>query len=119
MYTLTVNNNYIHNIEASNGVTISKNKKHTFNDRGSLVLRIPGMADMNFIDLADKKLPGYPQPKETWGVLVRYSNMEAYYRYEGSGTLNATFDTLGTCSLTTSNGSMLPISIREFVIETN
>lgn len=119
MYTLTVTNNYIHNIEASNGVTIFKNKIHNFIDRGSLVLRIPGMADMNFIDLADKKLPGYPQPKETWGVLIRYSNIEAYYRYEGSGMLNATFDNLGTCILTTSNGTMLPISIPEFIIESN
>jgi hypothetical protein len=119
MYTLTVNNNYIQNIAASNGVTISKNKNHIFKDRGSLVLTIPGMVDMNFIDLGDKKLPGFPMPKETWGVLVRYSNIEAYYRYEGSGTLTATFDTLGTCTLTTSNGSIIPISMPEFIIESN
>lgn len=119
MYNLTVNNNYGRDLGVSNGVTIKSGTNRVFNSQGSLFLMIPGMADMNFIDLGDKKLPGYPQPKETWGVLVRYSNIEAYYRYEGEGQLTATIDNLGTCTLSTDNGSMIPIAIPEFIIESN
>lgn len=117
MYKLTVENNYGRNIGASNGVTIEKGKSFVFEKQGSLFLMIPGMGEMNFIDLGDYKIPGYPQPKETWGVLVRYSNIEAYYRYEGGGRLTATINKLGACTLTTSNGSMIPISLPEFIIK--
>ncbi len=116
MYTLTVKNNYSLDIGASTGVTIEKGKSFVFNKRGSLFLMIPGMAEMNFIDLGDHKLSGYPFPKETWGVLVRYSNIEAYYRYEGGGELTAVIDLYGSCTLTTTNGSMITISLPEFII---
>ena len=43
MYTLTVKNNYIQNIGASNGVTILKDGSHIFNNRGSIIFTIPGM----------------------------------------------------------------------------
>lgn len=119
MYNLTVINNYNQDIGASNGVTIAKGANHVFNDRGSIYLTVPGMGEINFIDLGDYKLPGYPIPKETWGVLVRYSNIEAYYRYEGQGQLTATIDNLGICTLTTSNGSMITISLPEFIIESH
>ncbi len=117
MYTLTVNNNYSQDIGTSNGVTISKGKNHVFNDRGSIILSVPGMGEMNFIDLGNKKLPGYPEPKQTWGVLARYRTIEAYYRYEGGGELTATFDNLGTCTLTTANGTMIPIALEDFIIK--
>lgn len=117
MYTLTVINNYIQDIGASNGVTILKSNQHVFKDRRSLILTIPGMSDMNIMDLGIVKLAGFPEPKEKWGVLIRYSNIEAYYRYEEEGALTATIDPLGTCSLTATNGSMIPISLPELIIE--
>lgn len=116
MYTLTVNNNYIQNIGSSNGVTITTKSNHVFNDRGSIIFTIPGMGEMNFIDLGNKKIPGFPEPSQTWGVLVRYRTIEAYYRYEGGGELTATIDNLGTCTLTTANGSMIPISLEDFIV---
>jgi len=116
MYTLTVKNNYIQNIGASNGVTVPKDGSHVFNNRGSIIFTIPGMGEINFIDLAEKRLPGYPEPSQTWGVLVRYRTIEAYYRYEGAGELTLTVDHLGTCALTTTNGSVIPISLADFNI---
>lgn len=116
MYNLTVNNNYIYNVDASDGKTVKKGANHTFNKRGSLYLNIPGMGEMNFIDLGDTKLPGYDL-KENWGVLVRFSNKEAYYRYEGEGQLTLTIDNLGTCTLSTNNGSMIPVYIEEFIVD--
>ncbi|WP_299113809.1 hypothetical protein [uncultured Winogradskyella sp.] len=116
MYNVTIKNNYIYDLGTSTGVTIDKGSSFTLNDRGSFVLTIPGMGEMNFIDLGDKKLDGFPIPKETWGALVRYSNVEAYYRYEGQGELIITVDALGGSTISTDNGSMIMISLPEFTI---
>lgn len=116
MYNVTIKNEYIYDLGTSTGVTISKNSSFTLNDRGSFVLSIPGMGEMNFIDLGDKKLDGFPNPKETWGALVRFSIVETYYRYEGQGELTVTIDNLGSATISTTNGSMLLISLPEFTI---
>lgn len=116
MYTLTVNNNYFRDIGASNGVSIATGKSHVFNKQGSLYLMLPGIGEINFQDLGDKKIEGYPFPKQTWGVLVRVHTTEAYYRYEGGGILNATIDIYGSLSLSTTNGDMIPISLPELTI---
>lgn len=117
MYTLTVNNNYGSDIGASNGVTIKKGGNHVFNDRGSIFFMLPGSGEINFIDLGDKKIEGFPIPKQYWGVLVRVHSMEAYYRYEGAGEITATIDLYGTLHLTTNNGDMIIISLPELVID--
>ncbi|PQJ69169.1 hypothetical protein [Polaribacter butkevichii] len=117
MYTLTVKNDYLYDIGSSNGVTIAKEGGNmVFNNRGSIYFMVPGLGQINFIDLGDKKLDGYPTPKETWGVLVRTLTTEAYYRYEGGGELTATIDHLGTLHLSTTNGTMIPISLQELII---
>jgi hypothetical protein len=116
MYTLTVNNNFSRDIGVSNGVTIASGKSHVFNKRGSLFLMVPGIGDISFQDLGDKKIEGYLIPKETWGVLVRVHTTEAYYRYEGGGELTATLDQYGSLSLSTTNGNMIPISLPELTI---
>ncbi len=71
---------------------------------------------MAFSDLGVKKISGYTIPNETWGVLIRYCNTEIYYRYEGGGDLTATFDIYGSCSLKTSNGTMISIKRDELII---
>lgn len=117
MYNVTIKNDYIYDLGTSTGVTIKKESSFALNDRGSFVLNIPGMGEMNFIDLGDKKLEGFPVPNEHWGALVRYSNVEAYYRYEGQGEITVIVDHLGACTISTTNGSMLLISLPEFTIE--
>lgn len=116
MYTLTVKNNYLYDIGTSNGVTIKKGANQVFKDRGSLYLTIPGIGEINFMDLGDKKIEGYPIPKETWGVLVRVHTTEAYYRYEGNGELTAVINQYGALDLSTTNGTMIPISLPELTI---
>lgn len=119
MYTLTVTNNYVWQISADNGaVNIpERGGSHAFDRQGSLYLNIPGMGQMAFIDLGDKKIPGYDIVKETWGVLVRGANVEAYYRYEGGGVLNITFDAYGTATLSTTTGTLITISLEERIVE--
>ncbi|WP_218598149.1 hypothetical protein [Polaribacter sp. NJDZ03] len=116
MYTLNVTNNYISDLGVSNGVTVKKGKTWEIKRRGSLFLMVPGMGEINFIDLGDKKLEGYPLPKETWGVLIRTQSSEAYYRYEGGGELIAIIDHIGTVHLSTKKGTMIRIRIPELII---
>jgi len=119
MYKLEVKNNYQWQIEADGGEVLipEHGGSHTFTESGSLYLNIPGMGQMAFIDLGEKKIPGYPIVKETWGVLVRGSNVEAYYRYEGGGHLSATFDEHGTCTLSTTTGTLIQIFLDELIVE--
>ena len=120
MYTLNVTNNYIWPISPNKGSAIpEKGGTESFNNQGSMSLSIPGMGQMAFLDLGDTKLPGYPEVKETWGVLVRTHSTEAYYRYEGGGILSAVFDQYGTCTLATSNGTLIPVSIEEMIVDTS
>jgi len=116
MYNLAVNNNYNQEIAISNGQTIPKGQNLVLDNMDSVILTIPGMGDMNLISLGEKKLDGYPEPIETWGLLIRYKSIEAYYRYEGQGKLKIIIDNLGTCKITTTNGKVLAISLPELVI---
>ena len=116
MYTLNVKNNYIWPISTSDAKHIAaKGGSATFQKQGSIILEVPGMGAFNFIDIAAERIPGYPNPQH-WGVLVRTHTIEAYYRYEGAGELTATFDQFGTCSLSTTNGSLIPISLPELIV---
>lgn len=116
MYTLTVKNNYSYDIGSSNGVTIPKASNHVFNNRGSIYFMVPGIGQINFIDLGDKKIEGYPLPKETWGVLIRIHNSEAHYRYEGGGELTAIIDNFGALHISTTNGTIVQIRLPELII---
>ena len=117
MYTLTVKNNYAWDIGSSEGVTIKKGSNHVFKRKGSLYLMVPGIAEIAFIDLGDKKIEGYGIPKETWGVLIRVITTEVYYRYEGGGELTAVIDQYGSLHLSTTKGTMINISLPEVIIE--
>lgn len=117
MYTLNVKNNYIWPITANeNAVIPERGGSHTFERQGSMFLEVPGMGAVTFLDLGDRKLPGYPEVKETWGVLVRTHSTEAYYRYEGGGILNATFDIDGTVTIGTTSGTLINIFIDEMTV---
>lgn len=116
MYTLTIKNNYIYDIQASNGVKISKENTHIFDNQGSMFIRVPGMGEINFIDLGENKINGYSFPTATWGVLVRSHTTEAHYRYEGGGELTAIIDHQGTTRLSTKNGEILNIRLPELTI---
>ena len=119
MYTLNVKNNYIWPITSNTGKVIAeRGGSGSFDRQGSLFLEVPGMGSVNFLDLGDRKLPGYPEAKETWGVLVRTHSTEAYYRYEGGGVLNATWDIDGTVTISTTTGTLMPIFIEEMIVDT-
>ena len=117
MYTLNVKNNFIWPITSNEGTVIpERGGSNSFSNQGSMVHHVMGLGDFTFLDLGDKKIPGYPEAPETWGVLLRSHVHEAYYRYEGGGDLTAEFDEYGTCTLSTTNGTLIPISIDELKV---
>ena len=117
MYNLKIINNYSIPIKTVKGQIINeKGGEATFKNLGDFYIEVLTMGTMVFNDLGSKKIPGYTIPNETWGVLIRYCNTEIYYRYEGGGELVATIDIYGSCSITTSNGTMIFIKLEELII---
>lgn len=118
MYTLNVKNDFIWPVTANNGTVIPEGGgTGSFAKQGSMVLHVPGIGDIAFLDLGDKKLDGYPEVKETWGVLVRHHTTEGYYRYEGGGELTIALDAHGTSTLSTTNGTLIPIRMDEMNVQ--
>ena len=79
---------------------------------GNHIVSIPGMGDINLIDLADRKLAKYTNDKIPWtkfalGGLIRYRGLEAYFRYEGQGLVEIAIDNLGSVNLTFRQGGMI------------
>lgn len=120
MYTLKVINNYVYDTivhTSGKDSIVNHNSSGTFEKLGNAYLSIPGMGQLNLIDLGDSKLDGYNDyPTETWGVLIRYKTTEATYRYEGGGTLTLTIDKLGSVNISTENGTLIEIKVTELTI---
>lgn len=85
---------------------------------GTVRISVPGMGDIFFKDLGDTKLPEYTDPKiawteYTWGGIVRYQGVDAYFRYEGQGKIKMTLDDLGTLDLEFDKGGGMLTGIPE------
>lgn len=122
MYDVSFTNNYIYplQVSGSNQEVPAKGGTATFDKWGSHYVNVPGMGQINFIDLGDKKLAGYTNPKipwtnSTWGGLIRYHGIDAYFRYEGEGKVNVTVDDLGSVDLTFPQGGEI-ISIDDLTV---
>lgn len=127
MYTVKVTNNYFRTLAVDNpnanevNHLIPSGSTSTFEKWGSHIIYVPGMGAINFIDLGDKKLPGYDDPKipwteKTWGGLIRYRCLDAYFRYEGGGEVDAVVDELGSLALHFPQGGMI-IDIPDLVVK--
>lgn len=93
MYTLNIKNNYPWAITVNgNKIINDQGDSAGLKNQGNSYVTIPGIGKMAFIDLVDKKIAGYPFIKETWDILIRTSNVEAYYRYKGRRELSAVID---------------------------
>lgn len=125
MYDLTVHNNFRYPVQVEGtpvkgpdiDVTVAQAGGHdTFKNLGFVVLTTPGLGQMLCFDLGDKKLPGYDNPSETWGVLFRFHQTEVYYRYEGQGALTITINEIGLLEFKISNGTAIEIQLQEITI---
>lgn len=79
---------------------------------GQHTIHLYGMGDINFIDLGDRKLTQYTDPKlpwteKTWGGVIRYRGLDAYFRYEGTGHVKVVIDEVGSVNLHFDQGGMI------------
>ncbi len=113
MYDVTVTNNYIAGFSLDNGNQLfMPGSTYQFPHWGNHIIHIPGMGEINFIDLKDKKLNAYTNPRipwtqHTWGGLIRYRGLDAYFRYEGGGHLTVVIDHVGSISIHFDQGGMM------------
>lgn len=106
MFDVTVTNNYVSSFFVDNGNRIFEpGQTYQFPHwSGQHIIRIYGMGDINIIDLAEKKLnqytnPGLPWTQKTWGGVIRYRGLDAYFRYEGTGHFTIVIDQVGSINL--------------------
>jgi len=105
MYNVSITNNYIYDVTVQGESPIAaKGGTASYTDWGSKIMDVPGMGSASFIDLADQKLADYTDTQQswtehTWGGLIRYSTIEAYFRYEGQGVVEVVIDAYGSISV--------------------
>ena len=111
MFNLHFTNNYANPLSV-NGVNVPANggKVSTGNCGGNIIVTTPGLNVFNLIDLGETKIPGFNLP-QTWGILIRFEQIEVYSRYEGNGEYNIVFDRFGDVSVETINGNSLLIHL--------
>ncbi|WP_138429681.1 hypothetical protein [Fodinibius saliphilus] len=118
MYILNITNNYVADIEFDSTTISAKGGTHsTGKISGQHTIEGKGNTVFNILDLAKKKLPGYPSLKETWGVLFEYQGDEIYARYEGDGEFNITFNEYGNVNVKAVNGKALKVRLPGLVLE--
>ena len=114
MFDVTVTNNYVSPFFYDGGNRLFEpGQTYQFpHQKGHHTIQIPGMGDVNIIDLADKKLNQYTNPKlpwteKTWGGVIRYRGLDAYFRYEGTGHFTIVIDQVGSISIHFDQGGMM------------
>ena len=118
MYNLKITNNYFQPLKVdypdTNKISnmVGRGETRTFEDWGSHIIYVEGMGAINFIDLAKEKLEEYtssklPWTEQTWGGLIRYRSLDAYFRYEGGTTIEAVVDHHGCLDLKFEKGGMI------------
>jgi len=114
MFNVSITNNYIYSVfmDSGNMIICAPGDKGQRNDWGSHSLQIGWMGDINFIDMGDYKIPDFthkeiPWTNFTWGGLIRYQGLEAYFRYEGQGQVNLTIDRFGGVNVNFPQGGMM------------
>jgi hypothetical protein len=126
MYDVTITNNFIEALggrmfavpppPAGTGYRMwsfaPNGGKDTVTGLGNFLIEVPGMGNILFLDLGNRKLPGYTNPKIpwtnfTWGGLIRYRSLDAYFRYEAGGKVDVVVNPQGSISLTFAQGGMM------------
>jgi hypothetical protein len=114
MYNISITNNYIYSVfmDGGNMIICAPGDKGRRDNWGSHSLQIGWMGDINFIDMGDYKIPQFthkeiPWTNFTWGGLIRYQGLEAYFRYEGQGQVNLTIDRFGGVNVNFPQGGMM------------
>lgn len=86
----------------------------SFKNLGNFWFTVPGVGDVNLIDIGQRKLAGFS--KATWGVLITFQGEECEFRYEGGGEMSINVNDLGQAEMS-SNGSLIRVSLPPFIFK--
>ena len=119
MYNLTVSTSYAYSLTV-NDIAVGP---HQVSPRdppyvvpkplGNVIVTVPGLGEINFLDIADKQIGGFS--KATWGVLISYQGEEVVFRYEGGGQITLTVNGFGQAALS-GNGGFSQVDLASFVL---
>jgi hypothetical protein len=116
-YTLHLQTQYHEPLQyhsATQNGSIHKGQQASFNNLGNFWLTIPGVGDVNLIDIGQRKISGFSHA--TWGVLIGFQGEECEFRYEGGGQLTFNVNDLGQVELS-SNGNIIRVSLPPFIFK--
>ena len=104
MFDVTINSDYLWGYFVDGGNQVFGKKAVFPHWSGHHTIQVNGMGDILILDLVDKKLDKYtndklPWTKMNWGGVVRYRGLDAYFRYEGVGSIEIRLDMVGSVSL--------------------
>jgi hypothetical protein len=104
MFDVAITSDYLGGYFVDGGNKVQPNKAQFPHWSGLHTIQVVGMGDILILDLGDKKLDRYtsdkiPWTKMTWGGVVRYRGLDAYFRYEGVGLIEIRLDLVGSVNL--------------------
>jgi hypothetical protein len=104
MFDVTITSDYLGGFFVDGGNMALPKKAQFPHWSGLHTIQVTGMGDILILDLGDKKLDRYtndklPWTKMSWGGVVRYRGLDAYFRYEGVGLIEIRIDLVGSVSL--------------------
>lgn len=119
MYNVFLTNNYKKSVFLNSG-SQPLGRDNIFPQWGSNIINVAGMGDIAFFDLGEQKLKQYTNPnipwtQFTWGGLIRYRGLDAYFRYEGGGEVRMTLNEWGSLSLHFPQGGMI-INLDDMIV---
>ena len=122
MYTLKVTTNYhvplnyVSYVGKGESGSIHKGMPANFKNLGNFRVTVPGVGEVNLIDIAERKISKADFHKATWGVLISYQGNECEFRYEGGGEINLNVTDLGQIELS-GNGFFLLTDMPSFILK--
>ena len=94
--------------------SIHKGQQASFNNLGNVRVVVPGVGDIRFQDIGERKLAGFSHA--TWGALISFQGEELEFRYEGAGEVTLNVNDLGQGELS-SNGSIIRVNLAPFAFK--
>jgi hypothetical protein len=124
-YDVTINPIYFYGFTLNDNPHVyPPNQIVKFAGWGSNIINVPGMGPMNFIDIANTTLPQYTNPKlpwtnYTWGGLIRYRDVDVYFRYEGEGSVAVTLDLHGSVQVSFPVGDGMVVDLDAMSVDSS
>ena len=122
MFDVTIRSEYLRGFFVDGGNRIFPSPAQFPQWSGHHTIQVPGMGDILILDLGDKKLDKYtndklPWTKMTWGGVVRYRGLDAYFRYEGVGSISIKLDLVGSVILSFKDRGGMIVKIPDLSVE--